>query len=111
MITKYSFYWDNKVKALAKELIEKATVDKACIEYFVSKMMRAVEHDLADGRGKGINSLNSLIQVSGVFSSDSYFDEVHKDTPKEEIERMKNLGKEVKKLLKMSDDVEMADEE
>lgn len=103
MITEYSFYWDSIVKALADEVIKKVTVDEAAIKYYVSGMMWAVEHDLADGRGRGLKALNSLIQISGVFSSDNYFNEIHKDTSKEEIERMKNLGKEVKKLLKMND--------
>lgn len=100
-MSEYSKYWDIKVKKLAEEVMKKATVDKAMIEYYVGKMIWAVEHDLADGREMGLHSINMLIQVSGVFSSDSYFNEIHKNTPKKEMERMKNLSKEIKKLMKM----------
>lgn len=88
-----------KVKPLAEEVIKKATVDKGMIEFHVSSMIFAVEHDLADGRKAGLMALNNLIQVSGVFTSESYFTKVHPDTPKEEIDRMKNLGKELKILM------------
>ena len=98
-MSKYSKYWDMKVKLIAEEVIKKATVDKEMIEYYVSGMIFAVEHDLADGREAGLMALNNLIQVSDVFTSESYFKEVHPNTPKEEIDRMKNLGKELKKLM------------
>jgi len=98
-MSKYSKYWDMKVRPLAEEVIKKATVDKEMIEYYVGDMIFAVEHDLADGREAGLMALNNLIQISGVFSSESYFKNVHSNTPKDEVERMKNLGKELKKLM------------
>lgn len=98
-MSKYSKYWDTKVKLLAEEVIKKATIDKGMIRFYVSSMIFTVEHDLADGREAGLMSLNNLIQVSGVFTSESYFKEVHKNTPKEEIDGMKNLGKELKILM------------
>jgi len=98
-MSKYSKYWDTKVKPLAEEVIKKATVDKGMIEYHVNCMIFAVEHDLADGREAGIMALNNIIQVSDIFSSDTYFKDIHFNTPKDEVERMKNLGKELKKLM------------
>ena len=98
-MSKYSKYWDMKVKLIAEEVIKKATVDKKMIEFYVSGMIFAVEHDLADGREAGLMALNNLIQVSGVFTSESYFKKVHLNTPKEEVERMKNLGKKLKTLM------------
>jgi len=98
-MSKYSKYWDIKVRPLAEEVVKKATVDKGMIEYYVSGMIFAVEHDLADGREAGLMALNKLIQVSGVFTSEPYFKDVHSNTLKDEVERMKNLGKELKKLM------------
>lgn len=98
-MNEYSLYWDNKVKKLAQEVIEKSTVDERMINYYVGKMIFAVEHDLADRDGMGLMSLNNVLQVSSVFSDESYFQKIHKNTPKKEIERMKNLSKELKILM------------
>lgn len=94
-----SLYWDNIVKPLAEEVIKKATVDKKMIEYYVSRMIFACEHDLADGRFPGLMSLNNLIQVEGTLKSESYYKNVHPDTPKEEVERLKRLSKEIHNLM------------
>ena len=40
--------WDNIVKPAAMNVIECATVDKECINYFIGKMIWDVEHDLAE---------------------------------------------------------------
>ena len=83
----------------AQEVIEKATVDCGCIKFFVGQMIWAVEHDLADGRGMALKAINSLIQVSGVFDSAEYLKKIHKNTPKEELDRMKKLSDEIKNLM------------
>jgi len=101
-MSKYSKYWDTKIKPLAEEVIKKATVDKGMIEYHIGSMIFAVEHDLADGRGAGLMALNNIIQVLGVFTSKSYFKDIHFNTPKDEVERMKSLGKELKILMNYS---------
>lgn len=94
-----SKYWDEVVKPLAREVIEKATVDKELIEFYVSRMIFACEHDLADGRFPGLMSLNCMIQVEGNLKDESYFKNIHPNTPKEEIERMKRLSKEINNLM------------
>jgi len=98
-MSKYSEMWDKVVSPRAKEIIERATVDQEAVKYYVSGMMWAVEHDLADGRECGLGSLNCLLQVKGVFSSESYFSGVHPDTPKEEIDRMRQLSALIGKLI------------
>lgn len=92
-------YWDTKVKPLAEEVMNKSTVDKGAVKFFVGQMIFAVEHDLADGRFPGLMSLNCLVRVKGVFTSDSYFEKVHPDTSKKEIDRMKKLAIEINNLL------------
>ena len=96
----YADYWDKTVKPLAQEVIDKATKDKELISYYVSQMIFAVEHDIADGR-YGLMSLNFLGQVKGVFSSKTYFESIHKNTSKEEINRMKNLSEKIEKLMSL----------
>jgi len=91
-MSKYSEMWDQIVAPAAKEVIEKATVDQEAIKFYVSGMIWAVEHDLADGREVGLGALNALLQVKGVFSSESYFSGVHPTTPDAEISRMRNLS-------------------
>lgn len=97
-----SKYWDEIVKPLAREVIEKATVDKELIEFYVSRMIFACEHDLADGRFPGLMSLNNLMQVEGNLKSESYYKNVHPNTPKKEVERLKRLSKEIHNLMEKS---------
>ena len=102
-MSEYSNYWDLVVKPLAKEVIEKVTVDKEMTKHYVSQMIFAVEHDLADGRGMGLMAINCLSQVSGVFNSVSYFVAIHGDTPEEEVNRMKKLAEEIKTLMQKNE--------
>lgn len=100
----YTLEWDLKVKPAARNVIKFATVDKECITEYVGKMIRAVEHDIIDGRYPGLNSLNCLMQVKGVFSRDNptYFKNIHSDTPEIEIKQMRELSDLIDGMLKMA---------
>ncbi len=101
---KYTLMWDTKVKPAARNVISMATVDKECINEYVGGMIWAVEHDIADGRCPGLNSLNCLMQVKGVFSRDnsSYFENVHPTTPANEITRMHELSDLIDEMIKVA---------
>lgn len=98
-MSEYSKFWDEKIKPLAQEIIEKATVDKEMLNHYVGGMIWAVEHDLADGRGKGVNSLNALITVKDTLSSQSYYDNVHPNTSIEEKYRLRKLSDLINEAL------------
>ena len=58
-------------------------------QWYISHMIWAIEHDLADGRNCGLNSLNSICQVRDTLSADSYWEKVwHKE---QHLEEAKNL--------------------
>lgn len=101
MSNEYTSLWDTKVRKAALNVIRQSTVDKECIEEYVGRMVRAVEHDIAYGRCPGLNSLNCLMQVKGVFSRNNptYFKNIHQNTSTEEIERMYELSDMIKEML------------
>lgn len=98
----YIKMWDTVVRPAAEEIIETATIDRECIEEYVGGMIWATEHDIADGRCPGLNSLNKLMQVKGVFSrkNNSYFEKIHPNTTTDEIERMHKLSDLIGDMLK-----------
>ena len=104
MANKYTLMWDGKVKPAARNVIALATVDQECIKEYVGGMIWAVEHDIADGRCPGLNSLNCLMQVKGVFSREntSYFKNIHPATSIEEKERMHELSDLIADMLKVA---------
>ena len=103
MSTEYMKMWDTTVKPAAEEIIKNATVDKECIEEYVGGMILATEHDIADERCPGLNSLNRLMQVKGVFTrtNKDYFEKIHHNTPTNEVERMHKLSDLIRDMLKI----------
>jgi len=104
MNEEYIKMWDTTVRPAAEEIIRTATVDKECIEEYVGGMIWATEHDIADGRCPGLNSLNRLMQIKGVFArtNNSYFEKIHPNTPANEIERMHRLSDLINDMIKVA---------
>jgi hypothetical protein len=102
-MNKFSEMWDTKVRPAAQKVIKNATTDKVATEYYVTQMIWAVEHDLADG-ALGLKSLDSLGQIKGVFSrtNPTYVKNVHPNTPVDELERMYSLSDLIGELMKIA---------
>jgi len=110
-------YWDTKVKEIAQKCVNNELVrlmmqtdenskeeDIAKLkelavnftdstgQYYISHMIWAVEHDLADGREPGLGGMNSVLQVYNTLKSDSYWNNVwHASNHSVETEEAKSL--------------------
>jgi hypothetical protein len=94
-MSNFTEFWDGTVKKAAEEVVEKCPTDKL-VAYFVSQMIFYVEHDLADGRAPQLR----LYPCVGTLNDESYYSHIHANTPKEEVDKLLNLGKLLKELLK-----------
>jgi len=97
MITQFSKFWDNVVKPFATKVLKECKTDPIGTHY-IGQMMFYVEHDLADGRPCKFR----LYPCVGTLNADSYYQNVHKDTPKEEVKMLQKLGKMLKELMSKS---------
>jgi hypothetical protein len=114
----FSTYWDTKVKEIAQKCVNNELIhlmmqtdNENCKDediaklkqiaanyadstgqYYVSQMIWAVEHDLADGREPGLGGMNSVLQVYNTLKSDSYWNNVwHASNHSVETDEAKNL--------------------
>lgn len=126
-MTEFSILWDTKVKEAARKCVvpeivqlmmlseDEATDEKInrlkelsdkyvdlLAQYYVSQMMWAIEHDLADGREVGGGVLSAM-QVRDTMNSESYWQNVWidkgKDVESEEARNLKALAVLLNELL------------
>jgi len=85
--------WDKEVKPLAQKVAKECKKDPLVAQY-ISAMIWGVEHDLADGRRPHFR----LYPCAGTLNAESYYGEMHRSTGKEEVKKLRGLGKLLKEL-------------
>lgn len=118
-----SIHWDTKVKPLAQKCLDAEVLELFSAEeetpeikkkaeelskkyvdttamWYVSKLVWAMEHDLADDRFY-LSALNAIMQVKGTLSSDSYWTNVWKGQQNEERQNLEILRGALPELLEL----------
>jgi hypothetical protein len=68
--------------------------------WYISQFVWAMEHDLADDRFY-LSAMNTLMQVKGTLSSDSYWTDVWKGKQNEERQNLEKLRDVLPELLEL----------
>jgi hypothetical protein len=89
----FTEFWDNTVKAVAKDVCETCKID-GLVGFYVSQMVFYVEHDLADDRDPHFR----LYPCIGTLNNEDYYKNVHAATSQAEVEKLRNFGKLLNEL-------------
>ena len=89
----FTDFWDKIVKPKAEEVFKTCKTD-ALVPRYVSQMAFYIEHDLADDRDPHLR----LYPCVGCLNDEHYYERVHKDTDKAEVEKLREFGKLLKEL-------------
>jgi hypothetical protein len=117
-----SIHWDTKVKPLAQKCLDQEILELFSAEvtsenqtkaillsvkyidstamWYISQFVWAMEHDLADDRFY-LSAMNTLMQVKGTLSSDSYWTDVWKGKQNEERQNLETLRDVLPELLEL----------
>ena len=117
-----SINWDTKVKPLAQKCLDQEILELFSADvtsenqtkakelstkyvdptamWYVSKFVWAMEHDLADDRFY-LSAMNTIMQIKGTLSSDSYWTDVWKGQQNEERLNLETLRDALPELFKL----------